>query len=282
METYFVNGELVPADKAVISVNDLAVLRSFAVFDYLRTYNRKPFHLNAHIERLLNSARLIDLPVVWPKEKIAEAVLLTLEHNPQLDEAAIRIMLTGGESQDGTVPEGKGQLIVSVMPKPELPAAWYAEGVKVITVPFERFLPGAKSTNYLSAVKAQQQAKAAGAIEAVYVDRNGNLLEGTTTNIFGVRDGRVVTPGADLLPGVTRRVVLDLLAGEVEIAPLNYGELGGLEEAFISASNKEIVPVVAIDDTVIGGGQVGPKVKEIMRRFNEYTQAFGLGQVEEL
>ena len=281
METCYVNGELVPADKATISINDLAVLRGFAVFDYLRTYNRRPFHLNAHIERLLNSAELIELPTSWSKAEIRDAVLVTLAANPQLAEAAIRIMLTGGISLDGTIPAGGGQLIVSVMPKPDLPAAWYNQGVKVITVPFERFLPGAKSTNYLSAVKALQQARAADAIEAIYRDRSGNLLEGTTTNIFGIRQGRLVTPGADLLPGVTRRVIFELFGERIDIAPLNYAELGQLDEVFISASNKEIVPVTAIDDIVIGTGAVGQQVAEIMRRFNEYTTAYGQGLAEE-
>ncbi|OPZ57637.1 MAG: D-alanine aminotransferase [Deltaproteobacteria bacterium ADurb.Bin510] len=216
------------------------------------------------------------------KDEIRAAVLETLDANPHLNEAAIRIMLTGGVSQDGTLPEGCGQLIVSVMPKPELPTAWYVEGVKVITVPYERFLPGAKSTNYLSAVKAQQQAKAQGAIEAIYVDRGGNLLEGTTTNFFGIRHGRIVTPGADLLPGVTRRVLFELFEGEIDIAPLNYADITCLEEAFISASNKEIVPVTAIDDIVIGSGRVGERVSSIMQRFRAYTEAFGQGRAAEL
>ena len=110
-----------------------------------------------------------------------------LKKNPQHDDYNIRIVYTGGISPDGVTPQGNGELMVMVTARHELPDWWYTKGAKVITVDMERFIPEAKSTNYLSAVFAQQKALSQGAVEAIYKDRDNRLLEGTTTNIFCVQ-----------------------------------------------------------------------------------------------
>ncbi len=281
MDTYYVDGVFVPEDQAVISVKDLAVLRGFGVFDFLITYNKRPFYLEAHVKRLQNSADKIGLKLNHTGAQICEIVEETVRRNTHHEESNIRILYTGGISSDGVTPEGNGKLLVMVTPKLELPGWWYTDGVKIITLDIERFIPGAKSTNYLSAVWALQQAHQEGAIESIYVDRHHRLLEGTTTNFFFFKEGKLITPPSDILPGITRSVILELVKDhfEVQLRDVHKEELETMEEVFITASNKEVVPVIQIDQTGIGDGKPGEKTRKVMRLFQEYTTAYGQGKV---
>jgi branched-chain amino acid aminotransferase len=167
-----------------------------------------------------------------------------------------------------------------VTPKLELPPRWYTNGAKLITVGVERFLPSAKSTCYLSAVQAVQQAKKQKAIEAVYVDRNKCILEGTTSNFFFFKKDRLVTSHRDILPGITRSVIIELAKDlyEVETRDIDRSELCQMEEAFITASNKEVIPIVKANDLQIGNGRVGEHTRKIMQLFRDYTNSYGRGQ----
>ena len=211
MDTYYIDGKFVSEDEAVLSVKDITVLRGFGVFDFLITYNKRPFRLEKHVARLENSARHIGLKLNHSNKEICDIVMQTIEKNPGHKEENIRIVYTGGISSDGVTPQGNGILMVMATPKHEPPDWWYTKGTKIITVDMERFIPEAKSSNYLSAVFAQQKAHSQGAIEAVYKDKDNRLLEGTTTNLFAFKGTTLITPPAGILPGVTRGAVLELL-----------------------------------------------------------------------
>jgi branched-chain amino acid aminotransferase len=281
MDTYYIDGQFVDDEKAFICAKDIVVLRGFGVFDFLITYNKRPFYLKEHVERLENSAKYIGLELKHTNARICEVVEETVKKNTHHKESNIRIVYTGGVSSDGVTPEGEGILMVMVTTKHLLPQWWYTDGVKVVTVDMERFIPGAKSTNYLSAVFAQQQAKKQDGVEAIYIDRHNRILEGTTTNFFFFRDGKLVTPGQDLLPGITRNVILKLAQNhfEVETRDVDSSELQGMDEVFITASNKEVVPVVKVNDLQIGNGRVGKNTLKIIRLFREYTTAYGEGKI---
>ncbi|MGD8701410.1 MAG: aminotransferase class IV, partial [Desulfosarcina sp.] len=212
MATYYVDGDFVPAEKAVIPVDDLAILRGIGVFDLLRTYDGKPYFLDAHIDRLEQSARKIDLNLPWSHEEMVAVVKETLAKN-DIPEANIRIVVTGGSSADFMTPAGRPRLLVLVSPVPKLPASWYTKGVKIISWEVERPIPGAKSIDYISASLALKKAAAQGAVEALYIDRNGLALECTTSNVFAFVGDKLVTPGQGILSGVTRKVVLELAEG---------------------------------------------------------------------
>jgi branched-chain amino acid aminotransferase len=191
--------------------------------------------------------------------------LETLGRN-DLEEANIRIIVTGGSSPDFITPQGKPRLLVLVTPLPKLPAEWYEDGAKVVTLRAERRIPGAKSIDYLSAAMALRQGKDRGAVEAIYIDRNDHALEGTTSNLFAVIDGRLVTPGSGILSGITRKVVLDLATAivPIDICDLTRDELLRAQEVFITGTNKGLVPVVQIDETIIGDGRPGRVTRSIM------------------
>lgn len=279
--SYFVQDRFVPASQARLPVSDLSIMRGYGVFDFLITYNHRPFRLDDHLARLQKSLSLIDLKLPFPLPQIRKLVLETLEKNRSAKEKAIRIVVTGGESEapDFVRSKSKPSLIITVNPKHEYPEACYTHGVKVITYTHCRPLPEAKTLNYITAIKAQKEAAAVGAIETIYACEN-HLMEGTTSNFFAVIGGKLVTPKQGILLGITRKVVLELVRNQaiipIEERPIRYGEIGLFEEAFITASNKEVMPVVQIDQQRIGQDKTvkpGPITQKIMASFKEYTSS---------
>jgi branched-chain amino acid aminotransferase len=272
MNIYYVDGTFVPADKACIPVDDLAILRGIGVFDLLRTYNGKPLFLKDHVDRLCHSARQINMEIPWSHEQICAIVRETLSRN-QLQEANVRIVVTGGSSPDFMTPIGKPRLLVLVTPLIGLPRWWYEDGVKVITIGAARQMPDAKSIDYLPAAMALRQAQAQDAIEAIYLDSDGNALEGTTSNLFAFCGDTLVTPGRGILSGITRKAVLEISRDlyAVEIRDLSRQELLQASEVFLTGTNKGLVPVVQVDDTTIGDGRPGPVTTNIMKALEQQT-----------
>ena len=273
MAIYYVDGQFVPADKAVIPVDVLALLRGIGVFDLLRTYDGKPYFLDAHIDRLETSAKKIGIALPWSHGDIAKIVTQTLAQN-DIPEANIRIVVTGGSSTDFMTPSGKPRLLVLVSPVPRLPDHWYTKGVKIISWEVERPIPGAKSIDYISASLALKKASAEGAVEALYIDRNGLALECTTSNIFAFVDDKLVTPGRGILAGVTRKVVLSLAEGlfVTDIRDISRTELLAADEVFITGTSKGLVPVVQVDKRTIGNGRPGRRTQQLMAAMKRHTE----------
>ena len=283
MDIYYIDGEFVPADRAAIPVNDLAVLRGFGVFDFLRTYGGRPFHLQDHLRRLKHSAEQIGLQCPWSLEQLEEIVGQTLQRNDH-PEANIRIVVTGGSSEDYLTPGARPRLIVMVTSLIVMPAQWYEHGIKIITASVERLIPGAKSIDYIPAILALQRAAREDAVEAVYLDGADHVLEGTTSNLFMFDSGKFVTPDRDVLGGITRKVVRKLVQTRfaVDMRDISLDELLAAEEVFLCSSNKEVVPVVQVDEVVIGDGKPGSHTTKVMTMFGEYTRAWASGSNSQL
>jgi branched-chain amino acid aminotransferase len=274
MSVYYIDGEFARADDASIPVSDLAVVRGYGVFDFLRTYGGKPFHLQAHLERLERSAKAIQLDLLWTREELTQIVLETLARNPY-HEANIRIVLTGGSSDDFITPGSEPRLMVMVTPAKVIPDHYYETGAKVVTVADERYMPTVKSLNYIPAILALKQAQAHNALDAIYVNKNKMALEGTTTNLFAFFGDTLVTPSEGVLWGITRQVVLEMAADlyEVSARDLPLEELLKADEVFITSSNKQIMPVSTIDDSTIGRGKPGKHTQRLMALFDQVTAA---------
>lgn len=282
MAIYYIDGDYLPAERAVIPVDDLALLRGLGAFELLRTRQGRPLFLDDHLARLEQTMQKIGLTPPCSREALAAIVQETLRRNPYR-EANVRIIVTGGSSPDYMTPQGRPRLLVLVTELPETPATWYTEGVKVITVPDGRSHPGAKSINYLAASVAMVQARAQGAVEALYVGRDGLVHEGTTSNVFCVRDGRLVTPGRGILEGVTRKAVLRAAAGRlpVDLRDLPLEELHTAQEVFITGTNKGLLPVVRVDETPIGEGRPGPNTRAIMAALEAAIEGAAAGRQED-
>jgi branched-chain amino acid aminotransferase len=265
---WYVGGRWVHPHEATLSINDVAILRGYSVFESLRTYNRRPFHLAEHLNRLMHSAELIDLEIPYTRDFIAGVIQEAIERNPY-KHAAIRILVTGGESEDGILPIGKPTLAVLITPLSERDMERFARGYKVITTRLQRTTPEAKTTNYIAAVRALKEAERHRAADALFVDEEGHVLEGTRSNFFVFKGDTLITPREGVLIGITRNVVLALAQGRftIEERPIQFEELAQADEAFITSSSKEIVPVVQIDELVIGNGKPGPRTTELEQRF---------------
>lgn len=273
---YYIDGEYVRDDDATLPADDLAILRGYGVFDYMRTYGGKPFHLDAHLKRLQRSADLIGLDLPMPVDRIHDITLETLARNGH-EEASVRIVVTGGTSEDNITPNGGARLLVMATPFRPYPVQWYRDGVKVITNSTDRYLPEAKTLNYIPAIIALNKARQAGAVDAIYIDGQGRALEGTTTNLFAFFGDRLVTAGSGILRGITRQAVIDLAGAhfQVEETDIPLADLLKADEMFLSSSNKEICPIRQVDDTLIGSGEPGPNTRRLMAEFKQMAAAYG-------
>jgi len=270
---YYVDGKYVPDSEAVLPINDLGLLRGYGCFDFMRTYNGKVIFIKDHVQRLFRSARQIGIDLPFSETELIHLVQETLLRNPPV-ESNIRILVTGGSSPDFITPQGRPRVAIMVAPLSRYPAAWYSEGAKIITVRHTRALPGAKSIDYIRAIMILAEARQKGAIEAVYVDPEGWVREGTTSNIFALIGGKLTTPGTGILNGITRQKVLDMAEGSsaIDIRDIQRGELVAADEVFITSSNRLIVPIVRVDDDVIGGGKPGERTRAVMEAFTTYTE----------
>lgn len=272
--TYYVNGAFVPAKQAALPLNDLGIVRGYGVFDLLRTYGKSPFRLRDHIHRLESSASQIGLAMPWSTEELEEIVLQTYRRN-EIPDASIRIVVTGGPSENFMTPQGKPSLVVMVHPITPYPAHYYTEGCKATSTLVERTMATVKSLNYIGAIMAMNEASKSGAVEAIYLDEQDRLTEGTRANLFAVRGNLLITPREGVLKGITRQVVLEIAEEVFEVVegPIHYHDLGALDEAFLTSTTKEILPLVQIDEHIIGTGKPGPQTKRITELFHAYVRS---------
>jgi branched-chain amino acid aminotransferase len=165
------------------------------------------------------------------------------------------------------------RLLILVTALMQPPKQWYTQGVKIITLHALRSFPGAKSIDYIPATLALKAARRENAVEAVYLDESDKILEGTTSNIFAFLKDRLTTPEKGILSGVTRKNIL-ALANELydlQLRPLDRSELLAASEVFVTSTNKGVVPVVKVDDTVIGNGRPGERTRKMMAAFKAHT-----------
>jgi branched-subunit amino acid aminotransferase/4-amino-4-deoxychorismate lyase len=182
--------------------------------------------------------------------------------------------VTAGINEEANFYPKEPLLIIQTIPITPLPEEYYTHGVFVITTTQERIFPTLKTTSYLAAGVALQEAMAKKAADAIYLNKKGELLELTRSNLFAVKQGVLLTPKEDILYGITRKVVLEI-ANSLEIPvreePLLLSDVENWDEAFHSSSVKELVPIVKIDEMRIGKGTVGPMTTLLRERFAEAT-----------
>jgi len=279
-----IDGSIVAPEHAVVSVYDRGFLYGDSVFETLRSYQGRPFASRSHIDRLFLSARKVRIQMPVSEVELEREVETVVETFGTTD-AAVRIQVTRGLGPLGlsTAEAKKPLLVILASPVHPPSLADYQNGIGVVIVRTERTADntpaaGAKVGNYLVSVMAMEQAQAAGAKEAIIVDGRGRVLEGTTSNVFVVHGGTVLTPpeSVGILPGITRKLLIDVaceLEMPVKITTLTTGDLLSADEVFISSTVREVLPVVAVDGQSVGNGMVGSQTRAIHRRFR---QKFGI------
>jgi branched-chain amino acid aminotransferase len=279
----FLNGKIIPTKEAKLSALDRGIGYGDGVFESLRTYQGKPFQLEAHLKRLLRGAKSLRIRSPLKVAQLKNAVLKTLAAN-KFKESYIKIIITRGEAKghglDPGNSVGKPTVIVWVEEQKPYPKKLFSQGWKAIisgilrpSVPSSKI----KSLNYLNNILAKIEAKKAGADEAFMLDEKGYVVEGTISNIFTVRHGSIYTPPGDapILPGLTRKLVIKLAkqsAFKIEEKNLTPKELYKADECFITFSGAGIVPINKIWHKKVGSGKCGPITDSLIRLYHAETE----------
>ena len=282
VEKVYLNGEVLPAGEAFVPLDDRAVLFGDGIFETVRAYRGRPFRLERHLDRLEDGCRVLRLELPNRAEEVKNAVMSLLEENGLSDEgdAYVRITATGGPSTGPKMLERKGPtgLFIIARPYEGYPEHLYREGVSLVMSGIKRNssspLSSLKSSNYLDSLIARQEAIDQGADDAVMLTTAGNLAEATSSNLFIVREGNVLTPdiGCGFLPGVTREAVIEL-CGELGITctPVMAGTdvLLSAGEVFLTSSLMEVMPVRRIARKQIGKKCPGRVTARLAKAYRE-------------
>lgn len=266
----YLNGRVIPAEQATISPMDIGLLRGYAVFDLLRTVNGEPFLFVEHMKRLRASAAHLGLTLPVDDDDILSAVMELLGANGH-EEAAVRFVLTGGVSPDGmSFDPATPTFMIMTHELHEPPAEWYEAGSRLKLVEHKRECPEAKTTNYLTMLRHKAQATEQGATDLLYHE-NGHITEAASASFYIVRDGRIIAPGSDVLWGTIGSFVLDLARDHYEIVlrDMTLEEALTADEAFLTSTTRGVLPIVSLDDHVIGDGLPGPITSDLMRRYRD-------------
>ncbi|MDA8193068.1 MAG: branched-chain-amino-acid transaminase [Thermaerobacter sp.] len=282
----FMNGELVPANQAKVSVFDHGFLYGDGIFEGIRAYAGRVFKLEEHLDRLFDSSKAIMLTIPYGKAELMEAVAGTIRANG-LTDAYVRLVVSRGPGDLGLDPtKCPHPTVVVIADRIALyPADLYQKGLSLASVAIRRpggdvLNPAVKSLNYLNNIMAKIEANLRGMPEVLLMNNQGYVVEGTGDNVFLVRHGELWTPpvNAGILNGITRQVVL-ALADDLGLVchedNFNLFDVYTADECFLTGTAAEIIPAVWCDGRAIGNGQPGPVTQRLSQSFYEYSRTTG-------
>lgn len=273
----YLNGETLPHGEARVPVDDRGFLFADGIYEVARVYDGRIFMLDDHLRRLAAGLDAIEITFDGVHDLAGVAERLLDENGLREGDATIYIQVTRGAAprKHAFPPAGTPPTVyVAARPFAQHPPAYFEEGVAAITAPDTRWTRcDIKSVSLLPNVLANQRAQAAGAFEALFV-RDGIVVEGAHSNLFAVTDGTLVTYPASnyILPGITRRLVLDLAAAldvTAREGSILAERLYDVDEAFLSGTTTEIMPVVTVDGRRIGDGRPGPVTRRLQRAYRD-------------
>lgn len=255
------NGTLIPLNEAQLSVANIEYAYGFGVYETLRVVGGRARFLSEHLERLQQSAKIIGLAHTLTIESLTLAITQLIAAE-QIDVCNLKILLIGGrtalDAQWFVLP------LAPLFPDRKL----YRDGVTVITRHYERPWPQAKTLSMLGSYLAYRDARAAGAYDALLINRQGCITEGTRTNVLGLRGQTIVSPPfQDILDGVVRRHVLQT-AAELGFAYREESisaDLAGVDGLFLTSTSTKIMPVCRVDDRALG---IPHPLRELMAAFS--------------
>ncbi len=282
MSQIYINGRFYPKEEARVSVFDRGFLYGDGIFETMRVYKKKIFQLDAHLDRLFASAAAIGIELPFTRKQISDTLHLALKKNT-LAEALLRLTVSRGAGQPGldTTTCREPTVVIFTYPAPAHYTEMYKDGIAVTLaktrrVPANALNPEIKSANFLNNILAKIEAQNAGTFDALMLNQEGYLCEGTVSNIFFFKQGILKTPArpVGLLCGVTRNFVLQTARNSAihcEEGFYNKQDLFEAEEVFLTNSGIEIMPVVKIDGQPIGDGCPGRITKQLHQLFRETT-----------
>ncbi len=282
----YLDGEFVDQEQAKVSVFDHGLLYGDGIFEGIRAYHGRVFKLKEHLDRLYESAKSILLEIPITIEEMEEVVTESLRKN-DLRDAYIRLIVSRGKGDLGLDPRKcpKASVICIAASITLFSKELYEKGLEVVTVPTRRNIseavnPRIKSLNYLNNILAKIEANQAGTIEAIMLNSDGYVCEGTADNIFIIKNGVLITPPTyvGILEGITRNTVMEIARQkgiEVKEQVFTRHDVYIADEIFLTGTAAELIPVIKVDGRVIGAGVPGEMFSGLLKEFKEITKVDG-------
>ena len=255
---YSINGKIVLAKNAKLQVTDLGLIRGYGIFDFLKVEKGVPLFIEAHMERFQNSVKEMHLQLNYSVEELKQLVKKLIAKN-NFKKGGIKIILTGGYSEDGYTPSPNTNLIILLSQFKTPSKKAYQNGVKLFPYEFFRELSMVKTINYITPIRIIKETKEAGATDVLY-HWNGKISESSRANFFIVKkDKTIVTPISNVLKGITRKRILTVAKGHYKVIEkdITFRDLKNASEAFLTSTTKGALAVTQVGDMKIGNGKVG-------------------------
>lgn len=257
------NGEVLPAEQAVVPLGNIEYSYGFGVYETIRVSNGAALFLEEHCQRLMSSARIIGLEHPFDTSFVEQAIAKLIEAN-QVATCNLKVLLIGGAAAD------RASLNILCL-NPLFPdRKLYKDGAHCITYEYERLFPAAKTLNMLSSYLAYRESRTAGAYDALLINRNGCITEGTRTNFFAVKGRTLISPpGDEVLPGVTRGHVIKIAKNngfKIVEKDIKLSEIAGYDGACLTGTPIKIMPIRSIDEHV--WPEVPAALRELMAAYD--------------
>jgi len=271
-----INGKLTPYQEANLQISDLGLQRGYGIFDYFIANNGYIPFFDDYLDRFFTSAGLLNLEIPQKREVIKQNINFLIAEN-KLSHSGVKLLLTGGYSDDLYTPSTPNFLILN-LPLHQHPGELIG-GIKLMLLDYQRFRPEIKTTFYLPSISLLPELKRQGALEVLF-HHNGIVSETTRANFFLIKNGKLITPEAGILMGVTRKHILQVASTimETEEREVKLNEIFEADEVFITGTSKHIAPVVAIDGQMIGTGNPGSKTLKLYEAFRKYYDELSIAK----
>ncbi len=282
MSVAFINGEFVPVEQKVLPIDERGHQFGDGVYEVIRVYAGSPFMLREHLQRLARSAAAIQLQLNYSPDELEQYIGKGLEQANE-SEAEVYIQVTRGITpRQHLFPNASASTTMTIRPARNVPQAYWENGVSVALMDDERWANCfIKSLNLLPNVLAKQTAANAGHYEAVFV-QNGYITEGSSSNVFVVKAGKLLTPrnSKKILSGITRAALLELaleLGIPAEEADISVEDLKAADELFITSTTMEVMPVHTIDQQPVNDGKPGPITRQLQQAYQQLYRKMIVG-----
>ena len=265
----YYNNEFQLTQDISINSKDLGLHRGYSVFDFFKLKDLANPNFDDYMRRFFNSCASVKLYIKKDREELYNIANNVLIQNNTRD-GYIKIIATAGSSSNGFNHDNNPSLLVMAMPLKQRNEQYYTKGTKLLLSSYRRDIPQVKTTNYMHAAMHADILKESKAIDLLYHD-DGLIREAARCNIFLIKDTELFTPSAHILHGITRKRVLNTdigIAHNEQDIPLNM--LESVDEIFITSTTKGVMPIVQVDDLIIGSGKVGPITKRYMEKINGF------------